>query len=600
MIGKHALLGLLVASLLACQTPSITPETSPSDKLNAFFERAFNEELELSPQHMSYLSIKQKYDQLDDLSEQQAVKRRDLAQQHLAELKSFPFEALDTQAQLSYRLFEKRAEDKMRAFDRRYYNYPVNQMFGVQADLPAFLINIHRVDNEQDALAYIARLRAVSRQFTQLREGLAKRASLGIIAPRLVYPKVLDDCRNVLVGFPFEDKAKDSVLLADFQSKIKALKLSPEREAKLRKDAIAALQESVAPAYRDLIVYVKELEKKAPSEVGMWTLPNGLDIYAEQLKDTTTTSLSADEIHQIGLREVARIRKEMSVLQKQLGYKGSLREFFDAVRKDPRFYYPQTDEGKAAYLQDNQKLLDRIEQRLPEFFVTLPQDKLNVKPVEAYREKSAEVAFYTSPAPDGSRPGVYYVNLYDLRQVPKYKMEALAYHEGLPGHHLQLSISQKLQGIPKFRRFGGYTAYVEGWGLYSERFPKELGFYQDPYSDLGRLSMEMWRAARLVIDTGIHAKRWTREKSIAYLEDNTPADRGEIVKAVERYIVMPSQATAYMMGMLKILEIRKGAQDALGAKFQMREFHEQILKDGPLPLDLLEKKLAQWVQQQKG
>jgi uncharacterized protein (DUF885 family) len=243
-------------------------------------------------------------------------------------------------------------------------------------------------------------------------------------------------------------------------------------------------------------------------------------------------------------------------------------------------------------------MIDRMDSELPQLFGILPKDKLQVKAVEPFREKSAEIGFYNSPAMDGSRPGIFYVNLWDMRQVPKYEMEALSYHEGVPGHHLQLSISQQLKDLPKFRRFGGFTAFVEGWGLYSEYLPKSYGFYKDPYSDFGRLSMELWRACRLVVDTGIHARRWTREEGIRFLSENTPADQGEIIKAVERYIVMPGQATAYKIGMLKIMELRKTAEEKLGQKFDIRAFHDQILKNGPLPLDLLEKEHLAWLESQ--
>jgi uncharacterized protein (DUF885 family) len=265
------------------------------------------------------------------------------------------------------------------------------------------------------------------------------------------------------------------------------------------------------------------------------------------------------------------------------------------MRDDEQFYYPNTDEGKARYLSEATNLIDDMRLKLDEMFITKPKAKLNVKAVEAFREQSAGKAFYQRPSEDGTRSGLYYANLYDMKAMPTYQMEALAYHEGIPGHHMQLAIQQELKDVPKFRKFGGYTAYIEGWGLYSEYLPKEFGAYQDPYSDFGRLAMELWRACRLVVDTGIHSKKWTREKGIAFYSDNTPNAVSDVVKMVERHIVMPSQATAYKIGMLKILELRANAKTKLGDRFNIREYHDQILKYGPLPLNVLEAKVDAWI-----
>jgi len=305
--------------------------------------------------------------------------------------------------------------------------------------------------------------------------------------------------------------------------------------------------------------------------------------------------MTADEIHQLGLAEVERIHNEMRAIMKKVNFNGTLQEFFAFMRDDPQFYYPNTAEGKAAYLADATKLIDNMRSRLDEVFKVKPKAAMIVKQVEAFREKSAGKAFYEQPAPDGSRPGSYYANLYDMKAMPKYQMEALAYHEGIPGHHMQIAISQELKDIPKFRKFGGYTAYIEGWGLYSESFPKEMGLYADPYSDFGRLAMELWRACRLVVDTGIHAKKWTREQGIAYYVDNTPNAKSDAKKMVERHIVMPSQATAYKVGMIKLLELRHKAEKQLGDKFDIRDFHTLVLANGALPLDVLEEQVDQWI-----
>ena len=278
----------------------------------------------------------------------------------------------------------------------------------------------------------------------------------------------------------------------------------------------------------------------------------------------------------------------MRVIMNKVGFKGNLTEFFAFMRHDPQFYYAGDDAGRQRYLTEATDLINTMKGELDQLFITKPKADLKVKKVEAFREKSAGKAFYQQPAPDGSRPGIYYANLYDMEAMPTYQMEALAYHEGIPGHHMQIALKQELEGIPKFRKFGGYTAYSEGWGLYSEMIPKEIGFYQDPYSDFGRLAMELWRACRLVVDTGIHNKKWTRAQGLAYYVDNTPNAESDAVKMVERHVVMPSQATAYKIGMLKIVQLRAKAKQQLGDKFDIREFHDVVLTNGAVPLNVLE------------
>ena len=314
------------------------------------------------------------------------------------------------------------------------------------------------------------------------------------------------------------------------------------------------------------------------------------------IRDRTTTDLSASDIHDLGLAEVERIHGQMQAIMKQVGFEGSLQEFFQHLQTEPRFTYEDSDAGRDAYLKEATRLIDVMKGELDAVFLTKPKADLEVRRVEAFREKAAGKAFYNRPAPDGSRPGYYYANLYKITDMPKYQMEALAYHEGIPGHHMQIAMAQELEGIPKFRKFGGYTAYTEGWGLYSEFLPKEMGFYEDPYSDFGRLAMEIWRAARLVVDTGLHDKKWTRQQAIDYLTTNTPNPLNDCVKAIERYIVMPGQATAYKIGMIKIQDLRADAKKRLGDKFDIREYHAVVLDSGPVPLNILEERVNDWVE----
>ncbi|WP_333797283.1 DUF885 domain-containing protein [Rheinheimera sp.] len=571
----------------AAAPQSTAAAQSESEKLNAFFEEAFMAQVQLSPTTLTGLGIKQDYDKWDAFTDEQADKELALTKAQLEQLKSFNFEALDAQSKLSYQLFKQQLEDEIADDKWRLYNYPINQMYGYHSMVPSLLINQHSIDNEADAKAYIARLNGILPLFQQVTVQLEKRAALGIIPPKFVFPHAISASKNVITGAPFSEGA-DSTLLEDFRGKVNKLSIDEAAKQLLIKEAEVALVSSVKPAYEHLINHLTALETKAGTDDGVWRFKDGSDFYNNALKRTTTTNMTADQIHELGLSEVARIHAEMNAIMQKVGFKGDLQAFFTFMREDAQFYYPDNAEGKAAYLAEATRVIDVMKGKLDELFLVKPKADMVVKAVEPFREQSAGKAFYEQPSMDGSRPGIYYANLYRMKGMPKYELEALAYHEGIPGHHMQIAISQELENVPKFRRFGGYTAYIEGWGLYTELLPKEIGMYQDPYSDFGRLAMELWRACRLVVDTGIHAKKWTREEAIAYLAKNTPNAASEQVNAIERYIVMPSQATAYKIGMIKIVELREKAKTALGDKFDIREFHDVVLKNGAVPLDVLE------------
>lgn len=569
-----------------------------SQRVNAFLDTAFDEYVARHPQFASQLGIKTGYDEWEDLSDAANAEDLSIQLENLAKLKrDFNFEALDQQTQLSWRLFENDVQQNAEAFRFRMHNYPVNQMYGWHSSTPTFLMNIHRVDNVQDAEAYIARLNGVAKQADQLIENLQARAGKGIIPPKFVFPLVLDACRKVTQGRPFDATEHDSTVLADFTKKVAALKeVDRPRRERLLADASKALTASFAPAYQKLISFLEAQEKVAPAEGGAWQFPDGRNFYEMALRRTTTTNLSADEIHDIGLKEVARIHGEMRNIMKQVKFKGDLQAMFKFMREDPQFYLPDTEEGRAEYLKRAADIIETMKGRLDELFLTKPKADVVVKAVEKFREKSAGKAFYQQPAPDGSRPGMFYVNLAEMKSTPTYELEGLAYHEGIPGHHMQIAIAQELSGLPKLRRLGTrFTAYSEGWGLYTEQIPKEMGLYQDPYSDFGRLALELWRAGRLVVDTGLHHKRWPRQQAIDYLIKNTPNAPEDCNEAINRYIVSPSQATAYKIGMLKILELREKAKKQLGAKFDVRQFHDVVLTSGPVPLDVLEELVDRWV-----
>lgn len=572
-----------------------------SAALNAYFDVEFEKDVADSPMMQTRLGRKTDYGKWDDFSTQKYVEDLEKAKKRLDYLDNKVEEvALDESTMLSYRLAKQRLKDEIADYDYRFYDYPINQMHGYHAELPAFLINMHRIDSVADAEAYIERLNGLPKVMEQIVEGLKVREQNGILPPKFVFEKVIEDSKNVIEGKPFTNSNEASTLLEDFKTKVKKLQLPDDKQLALINKAENALNTSVRKAYENLIATLEDQQQRATTDHGAWKFPKGEDYYNNRLQRITTTSLKANEIHEIGLSEVARIHREMEEIMKQVNFKGSLQDFFEFMRTDKQFYYPNTPEGKKRYLAEATGLINTMKGQLDALFITKPKADIVVKAVEAFREKSAGKAFYQQPAIDGSRPGTYYANLYDMNAMPIYQMEALAYHEGIPGHHMQIAIAQELDSIPMFRKFSFYTAYVEGWGLYSELVPKEIGFYKDPYSDFGRLAMELWRSCRLVVDTGIHAKKWTREEGINYYKENTPNAESDCVKMVERHIVMPGQATAYKIGMNKIVELREEAKDQLGEQFDIREFHDVVLTNGAVPLNILEEMVQDWVQSKKG
>lgn len=606
-IKTYSVLVLFVGTMLvSCKKEEKAEVLSKADiaaeskKVNAFFDKQFKESLDRHPMYQTYLGIKKDADKWNDISDDFAKKELEYAKKALQWMNdSINVKALDKGAKLSYDLFKQQLENQIADFKYRFHTYPVNQMHGMQAEIPAFLINMHQVSNVKDAENYITRLHNLKPLFAELVKGLKERETKGIMPPKFVFAKVLDDSRNLIKGTPFDNSGKPSTLFNDFTNKVNALKIDEAQKKELIEKGTAALKESVLPAYENLIATLEAQEKVASTDDGAWKLPEGSAFFNNALKRTTTTDLTAEEIHEIGLKEVARIHEEMRAIMKKVGFKGTLKEFFEFMKKDQQFYYEDSQKGRKEYMDEATFIIDSMKTRLDELFITKPKAALIVKAVEPFREKSAGKAFYQQPALDGSRPGTYYANMYDMESMPSYQMEALAYHEGIPGHHMQIAIAQELKEVPMFRKFGRYTAYVEGWGLYSEFIPKEMGFYANPYSDFGRLAMELWRACRLVVDTGIHAKKWTREQGIKYYTDNTPNAELDAIKMVERHIVMPSQATAYKIGMLKILELRKKAKDALGDKFDIRKFHDVVLTNGPLPLNVLETMVDEYIASEK-
>ena len=604
LISSAAVLALAAVALpAAAQTapaPANAAPTAPSAetedaRLNAFFERAFQARIALSPQQMTSLGLKTDYDKLDDVSDAAAARGLALQEAQLAEMKaSFDPEKLGAQARLSWRLFEYGVEQARLSNRWRDWRFQFAANGNPTTSLPVFMINNHRVSSVADAEAYIARLTEAERYMGQVADTLKARAAAGVVSPRFVFAPSIENTRNVIAGAPF-DGAADNPVWADFQKKVAALDADQATKDRLLASGRAALTGPFKRGFDTVLTALAEVQPQADSDGGVWRLPDGEAFYNASLRLSTTTDLTADRIHQIGLDEVARIQREMEVIKARVGFTGSLQDFFAFLKTDPRFQYPNTPEGKEQYLTDARAFIAQVMDVAPRWFSNLPKAALEVRAVEPFREATASIAFYNSPAPDGSRPGIYYVNLSDMTQVLKPQIEGISYHEGAPGHHFQIAYAQEIDGLPRFRRFGGYGAYAEGWGLYAEQLGKEMGFYQDPYSDFGRLSTELWRAVRLVTDTGLHAKRWSREDAIAYFRQNSLLSERDVVKEVERYITNPGQATSYKIGELKIDELRARAEAALGARFDIKDYHAVVLGSGSVPLDVLEDQVDAWI-----
>jgi len=572
-------------------------DVAESERLNAWFEDVYEAGVARSPIAQTFLGRKTNYDQWNDVSPEFAEEGVAIAEANLARMRAeFDFDALDESAQISWRMFERNAERAIEGRRWQDHGYTFTPRGGPHSFVASLLIGQHRVADVSDAEAYIGRLSSVDDYLDQSMANARRAYEMGVQTARWTYPPMIQTTQNIVTGHPFDDSGEDSPIMADFRRKVTELDLSEVEHERLISEAETAMVDVMRPVYGRLISMFEEMEAGANDDDGAWTLPDGADYYAFLLEGYTTTEMTPEEIHNLGLAEVARIHDEMRDIMTEVGFEGTLQDFFEFMRTDEQFYYPNTDEGRDAYLTDATTLIDDMREALPAFFNTFPQADMEVVRVEPFREAAAGKAFYNRPSEDGTRLGRYYANLRDMSDMPSYQMEALAYHEGIPGHHMQLAIMQELEGVPSFRRFGGVTAYTEGWGLYTEYLPLEMGFYDDPYSNFGRLAMELWRACRLVVDTGLHNYRWSRQEAVEYLAENTPNPQGDIVNAIDRYIMIPGQATAYKIGMNEILRLRGEAQSALGDDFTMGGFHDVVLTQGAMPLNILEERVNAWVE----
>jgi uncharacterized protein (DUF885 family) len=599
MRRTFALLLLPLLPLAGANAPMQAPAAAQPDAQDAallqFLDAAFDAQLALSPESQTHLGFKTNNDKLDDYTDAAAVRARNLAEQQLKQMRArFKPDQLGESARISYRLFEHEVERGRESFRFRKHRFPVSTNGSPAGDIPVLLINNHKVDSVADAQAYVARIRDTERVMREVTATMREQAAAGIVPNKVNFAPARADAKKVITGAPF-DTGADSTLMADFRKKVAALDAPAATKQKLLADATAALTGPFKRGYDLLFVALDEIELRSKGNFGAWNLPDGAAYYADRLKSSTTTNLTAEQIHDIGLRQVAAIRQEMEAIKAEVGFRGTLEAFFQQIRTDPKFKYPNTEAGREQYLTDARTVISAAMEAAPRYFHVLPKAPLEVRAVEKWREGTASTAFYNSPSADGSRPGIYYVNLVDMNQTQKVQVAGISAHEGAPGHHFQIARQQELTGIPKFRKFGGYGAYMEGWGLYSERLADEMGIYKDPYDRFGMLSLQVWRAIRLVLDTGIHAKRWDRDQAIAYFKANSSVSDTDIAREVDRYFNWPGQATSYMVGQLKIAELRNKAEKELGTRFDIRDFHEAVLSQGALPLDVLEEQVNRYI-----
>ena len=586
MTGR-LLLSAVVGAIVAAEEPvdlmAAVGRTAAERELDELLSAEWDRQMRESPEWASRLGDLRFNRRWTDLSPEAIDRRRQADQGMLARLKQIETDQLSELSRLNLRLYQGELQIRLDEHRFKAYLLPINQLDGVQ-DANS-LADALRFETRRDFEDWIHRLRALPKSIDQvivlLREGIKS----GIVYPRVVIQRVPPQIEKQIVREP-----KHSLFYKPFRS-------IPDDISSLDADrfgleAAAQLRTRVIPAYRRLLAVVRDEYLPASHDaVGVWQMPSGRGFYAHRARRYTTTELTPDEIHEIGLREVRRIRGEMQKIVQELAFEGTFAGFLEHLRTDRSHYFSNPNDLLAAY----RECCKRIDPELPKLFHRLPKFRYGIEPIPSNKAPDTTTAYYRPPSGDGRRPGTYFVNLYKPEARPKFEIEALSLHESVPGHHLQISLAMELDNLPQFRRYGGFTAFVEGWGLYSEKLGEELGLYRDPYSKFGQLTYEMWRAVRLVVDTGMHVKRWSRRRAIDFFADHTAKSLLDIENEIDRYIVWPGQALAYKIGEMKIRELRARAETALGDDFDVRDFHDAVLKNGAVPLDVLEQQVADWL-----
>ncbi|MBE0456952.1 DUF885 domain-containing protein [Pseudoalteromonas sp. KG3] len=563
-----------------------------NQQLNTLVEQYFVESLQFSPLFATYIGYSQYDNQfIAPISEQNRATQQAFYKDYQQRLASINKQQLTGQALLSYEILERDLALTIEGFQFPSYLLPIDQMSGAHNDFAGLgsAQSAQPFETFQDYENFISRAQGFVTWLSSVQEAMRQGIEQGIVLPKALAEKLLPQFQAHIVT-----SAEQSL----FYSPIKQLpaNFSAEQKQQLTKQYSALIMEQLVPAYAKMSEFLATTYIPNSREtVGYSDLPNGKAWYEYQIKQNTTLSLSADEIHEIGLKEVSRILNEMKTVKETVGFKGDLSEFFTHLRDSDEFYFDTPEQLIAAY--EAVKL--KIDARVPKLFNIVPKADYIVKAVEDFRAESAAGASYQSPAPDGSRPGIFYINTFNLKAQPKFLLETLSIHEAAPGHHFQIALQQEVESLPEFRKFGGYTVFAEGWALYAESLGKELGLFTDPYMWYGRLSDEQLRAMRLVLDTGFHAKGWTRQQGIDYMLANSSMALSDVTAEVERYIAWPGQALSYKLGQFKIQELRDYCKQVLGDKFDIKEFHTQILIDGALPMPILEAKIKRWVEKQQ-
>lgn len=592
---KRALLAILLVALAVFLVPTIWLRPWSIDH---FYARVFASFALRHPMILTQIGVLDGTpfdfynDKIDDLSPAAMEREEKFAADNLRMLRTYDRRRMTPQQRLSAEVLDWFLDDQVRQHKFMWHDYPLNQMFGAQSEIPDFMINTHPLKRPKDAQTYVTRVSKIGIAVDQILEGVRLRDSLKIVPPKFVMAEVLDQMRS-FAGQP----AKENPLYTHFAAVTDTMRgLEHVKRDELLKQLEQDITTIVIPAYQRMIAEAEHLEGEGTTDDGYWKLPDGDSAYAALLRSHTTIDIPPDTIHALGLREVARIQAEMRLLLHANGYPSKdVATAFDQLRKEPRFHYPANDSGRAMILHDYQAIIDDADKRVGPLFDVRPKAGVRVERVPAFKDSTAPGGYYQPATISGSRPGTFFANLHDPNDTVKPGMRTLAYHEAIPGHHFQISIAQELKGVPFFRRILPFTAYSEGWGLYAEQLALENGFQPTAYDSLGAYQAELFRAVRLVVDTGIHRKHWTREQAIAYMKANTGMSDNDVTREVERYIVMPGQACAYKVGEMEIMALRQRAMDRLGPRFDIRRFHDVVLTNGALPLGLLEQVVDEWI-----
>ncbi len=589
----------LVLSLILMFFLNLNLFSNENEKAKKIFEEYHQLNLKLYPNNATYFEDVYNIPKFDDASfKHWKVIKKSLKKFKRYAKRTVKEKKLDRVTKIYFDILMREIDKGVSFYKYRYLHHLFDHMWGPHSSLPETFQTYQQIKNKDDIKAYLSKIKDSYNMFKVLTDETMKQASKGVILPLHSLEKVELTTINVMDQFEGKLFNENNLIYKDFVNKVNKVEGLLEVEKKeFFKTAKDYLFTYTLDGYKYFLNGLQDLKSRASSEIGVWQYPKGNKYYKFNLKFHTTLDLTPEEVHQIGLDEVDRIHNEIREIMKKVSFSGTLEDFFKFTRTDKQFYYSNNEQGRKAYMRDATALINKMKLKLKDLFFELPDIDLEVTPVPEYAQESAGLAYYQRPSDDGVRPGKYFVNLKDMSELPKFEMEALAYHEGVPGHHLQSIHEIKTRkDVPKFMKGVWFTAHGEGWGLYSEYLPKEYGFYEDPYSDYGRLTMELWRATRLVLDTGIHHKKWDRLKSIQYLNDNTPAPQSANETAIDRYTVWPGQATGYLIGKNKILELREKAKAALGDKFDIKKFHDIVLKYGGIPLNVLEELINEYIE----